>query len=134
VAEVERILGKSEPVQADSDNPCEAAGATRQVRCLVCDPRWDSPRWWPNGSYSVDYLVICLDDGNRVRHRFHQFVCCELTGQIMKLTIRGLVLLLALPVPGWGQESKPYVWGDHLTPDALAAAVRVATTDRGRGR
>jgi hypothetical protein len=74
VAEVERILGKAEPVQADSDNPCEAAGATRQVRCLVCDSRWDSPRWWPNGSYSVDYLVICLDDGNRVRHRFHQFV------------------------------------------------------------
>jgi hypothetical protein len=46
----------------------------------------------------------------------------------------GLLLslfLLALAVPGWGQESKPYVWGDRLPPEALAAAVRVATTDRG---
>lgn len=31
-----------------------------------------------------------------------------------------------------GQEVQPYVWGDHLTPDALASAVKAATTDRGQ--
>jgi hypothetical protein len=43
-----------------------------------------------------------------------------------------LLSVLAVALPVWGQETKPYVWGDHLTPDAVAAAVKVATTDRGQ--
>jgi len=44
------------------------------------------------------------------------------------------LLLLALAVPGWGQESKPYVWGQfarRLTPGAVSAAVRIAAADEG---
>lgn len=70
-ADVERVIGKVEPAQADSDRWCEAAGGTREVQCLVCDSRWDQPRWWPSGSHNLDYLVICLDRDNRVVKTTH---------------------------------------------------------------
>ncbi len=77
LAEVERALGKSEPVPPEPDRWCEAAGGTRRVRCLLCDSAWDKPHWWPSGSSHLEYLVICLDAKDRVAKTSHLFVALD---------------------------------------------------------